>query len=301
MKIFTDRSLTSRMGAGAAGFSSTWSLIDPLIAGIGHRAMTPATPPGFQSDGTLFRQKSVDVSFPKGCAFDVWRAFILEWLLVWQTSERTSTTITENPTCSCWSSEARRKEEQILQVTKYITAMTIMSHSCWNKTVHFMISFMFRSYFISHFFRYRCHTFQHFPNISFWNETLPFCCHSWKWVCCLRAASLIMHLTCIWIRLWPWGCDSPALTFSPLCANKGPRSAFPHRHLETSLSCPRFLFHKKNECIVACASYGNNFWNSLTVKSNGFALFLRWNWCQYAKFSCVLFYVRHSCLDVGHV
>lgn len=151
-KIFTDRSLTLRMGVGAAGFSSTWSLIDPLIAGIGHRAMTPATPPGFQSDGTLFRQKSVDVSFPKGCALDVWRAFISEWLLVWQTSERTSTTITENPTCSCWSSEARRKEEQILQVTNYITAVTIMSHSCWNK-LHFMISLMFRSYFISHFLR----------------------------------------------------------------------------------------------------------------------------------------------------
>lgn len=50
-----------RMGVGAAGFSSTWSLIDPLIAGIGHRAMTPATPPGFQSDGTMFRQKSTDV------------------------------------------------------------------------------------------------------------------------------------------------------------------------------------------------------------------------------------------------
>lgn len=50
-----------RMGVGAAGFSSTWGLIDPLIAGIGHRVMTPATPPGFQSDGTTLRRKSTDV------------------------------------------------------------------------------------------------------------------------------------------------------------------------------------------------------------------------------------------------
>lgn len=59
--VFTDRSLMLRMGVGAAGSSSTWSLIDPLIAGIGHRAMTPATPPGFQSDGTMSRQKSTDI------------------------------------------------------------------------------------------------------------------------------------------------------------------------------------------------------------------------------------------------
>lgn len=55
MKVFTDRSLMLRMGVGAAGFSSTWNLIDPLIAGIGHRVKTPATPPGFPSDGTTFR------------------------------------------------------------------------------------------------------------------------------------------------------------------------------------------------------------------------------------------------------
>lgn len=59
--VFTERSLMVRMGVGAAGFSSTWSLIDPLIAGIGHRVMTPATPPGFQSDGTTLRRKSTDV------------------------------------------------------------------------------------------------------------------------------------------------------------------------------------------------------------------------------------------------
>lgn len=54
MKVCTDRSLMLWMGVGAAGFSSTWSLIDSLIAGIGHRVMTPATPPGFQSDETMF-------------------------------------------------------------------------------------------------------------------------------------------------------------------------------------------------------------------------------------------------------
>lgn len=55
MKVFTDRSLMLRTGAGAAGFSSTCSLIDPLIAGIGHRVKTPATPPGFLSDETMYR------------------------------------------------------------------------------------------------------------------------------------------------------------------------------------------------------------------------------------------------------
>ncbi len=55
MKVFTERSFMVRMGVGAAGFSSTWNLIDPLIAGIGHRVKTPATPPGFLSDGTMFR------------------------------------------------------------------------------------------------------------------------------------------------------------------------------------------------------------------------------------------------------
>lgn len=58
--VLTDRSLMLRMGVGAAGSSSTWGLIDPLIAGIGHRAMTPAPPPGFQSDGTTRRQESAD-------------------------------------------------------------------------------------------------------------------------------------------------------------------------------------------------------------------------------------------------
>lgn len=61
MKVCTDRSFMLWMGVGAAGFSSTWSLIDSLIAGIGHRVMTPATPPGFQSDETMFWHKSTDV------------------------------------------------------------------------------------------------------------------------------------------------------------------------------------------------------------------------------------------------
>lgn len=59
--VLTDRSFMLRVGVGTAGSSSTWGLIDPLIAGIGHRAMTPATPPGFQSDGTMLRQRSADV------------------------------------------------------------------------------------------------------------------------------------------------------------------------------------------------------------------------------------------------
>lgn len=59
--VLADRSLMLRVGVGAAGFSSTWGLIDPLIAGIGHRVMTPATPPGFQSDGTTLSWKYTDV------------------------------------------------------------------------------------------------------------------------------------------------------------------------------------------------------------------------------------------------
>lgn len=42
-----------KMVVGAAGFSSTWNLIDPLIAGIGHRVKTPALPPAFPSDGNM--------------------------------------------------------------------------------------------------------------------------------------------------------------------------------------------------------------------------------------------------------
>lgn len=74
---------------------------------------------------------------------------------------------------------------------------------------------------------------------------------------------------------------------------------FPHRRLETSLSCPRVLFRKKNECIVAFGSHGNNFWNRLTVKSNGFALFQRWNWCQYAKLACLLVLFAAFILSCG--
>lgn len=82
------------------------------------------------------------------------------------------------------------------------------------------------------------------------------------------------------------GCDSPVVTFFPLWENKDPHTVFPHRHLETSLSCPRFLVHKKNECIVAFTSHGNNFWNRLTVKSNGFALFIHWNGASVPSFLC---------------
>lgn len=58
---------------GAAASSSTWNLIDPLIAGIGHRAKTPATPPGFLSDGTPF-DRNPPLSLPKSLcdgSFDV--------------------------------------------------------------------------------------------------------------------------------------------------------------------------------------------------------------------------------------
>lgn len=81
--VLTDRSLMLRMGVGAAGSSSTWGLIDPLIAGIGHRAMTPATPPGFQSDGTTLRQRSTDVVSK---SLRDWRqnGSVRKRLIVWQ-------------------------------------------------------------------------------------------------------------------------------------------------------------------------------------------------------------------------
>lgn len=137
-------------------------------------------------------------------------------------------------------------------------------------------------------------TFFKLTNISFGYKTLPLCFHSWKLVWCLRATSLIVHLIWIWIStdsdLGLWQSCSDLFPSPPsFCENKGPHTVIPHRHLETSLSCPRFLFQKKNECIVAFTSYGNNFWNSLTVKSNGFVLFIHWNCCQYAKFFCVVF------------
>lgn len=101
-------------------------------------------------------------------------------------------------------------------------------------------------------------------------------------------ASLIMHLTWVWMGVWPWVVIVLWWPFSLSVRTRAPRTAFPQCHLETSLSCPHLLFHKKNECIVAFTSYGNNFRNSLTVKSNDFALFLHWNWCHYARLSCVL-------------
>lgn len=108
--------------------------------------------------------------------------------------------------------------------------------------------------------------------------------HCWKWVWCLWATSLIMHLTWMWIWLWPWAVTVLCWPFS-----LRERTSIPtYRHLKTSLSCPGSLFHKKNDCIVAFTSYGNNFCSDLTVKSNGFALFLCWKCCQHAKLSCVL-------------
>jgi len=85
-------------------------------------------------------------------------------------------------------------------------------------------------------------------------------------------------------RLWPWAVTVLWWPLFPLCENKGPHRVVPHRHVET-LSCARLLVHKKKERIVACTSHGNNFWNSLTVKSNGFALLAHWRWGQV---SCVV-------------
>lgn len=64
-------------GLEAAGFSSTWNLIDPLIGRIGHRMKTPALPPGSLSDETRPRYKIKNVIFRSLCvlSFD---SFILK-------------------------------------------------------------------------------------------------------------------------------------------------------------------------------------------------------------------------------
>lgn len=112
----------------------------------------------------------------------------------------------------------------------------------------------------------------------FKQHLLGFFC--WKRVWCLAVMSLILHLSWIRIGLRPWAVTVLCWPFS-LCV----RTIIPtYRHLKTSLSCPGSLFHKKNDCIVAFTSYGNNFCGDLTVKSIGSALFLRWKSSQSAKF-----------------
>lgn len=139
----------------------------------------------------------------------------------------------------------------------------------WNRTWHqVFISQMFTT-FVMHI---KCEKCPHFQT--------SFVCFCWKRVWCLQVMSLILHLTWIWIGFWPWAVTVPRWPFS-LCV----RTIIPtYRHLKTSLSCPGSLFHKKNDCIVAFTSYGNNFCGNLTVKSIGPALFSRWKFCQSAKF-----------------
>lgn len=133
----------------------------------------------------------------------------------------------------------------------------------------------------------------HFPAFSqyviFGMTHFPFCFHSWKCVCCLRAASLIMHLTRIWIKRWPWGCDAPCADLFPSVWEQGPTFSVSH-FVIWKHHCPvlAFYFMRRMSALLHSRHMEITFGTGLTVKSNGFALFLRWNWCQYAKLVCLL-------------
>lgn len=116
----------------------------------------------------------------------------------------------------------------------------------------------------------KCKTKEKKKHVLIFKRLLCFC---WKRVWCLGVMSLILHLTWIWIGLWPWAVTVLRWPF-PLCV----RTIIPtYRHLKTSLSCPASLFHKKNDCIVAFTSYGNNFCGDLTVKKHRFRIVLALN------------------------
>lgn len=94
--VFTERSRVLRTRA--AGFSSTLHLIDPLIAGMGWSSDTcspPTPPPGFQSDGSTFRERNPEMLFQEAACL-LCGGFVSERLLAWQGRKRT--TIRRNQT-----------------------------------------------------------------------------------------------------------------------------------------------------------------------------------------------------------
>lgn len=91
------------------------------------------------------------------------------------------------------------------------------------------------------------------------------------------------------LGLWQACCD----LFTSLW-EQGPTYSIPTPSSGNIIVLSSLLVPKKNECIVAIASHGNNFWNSLTVERATFTLFRHWKWWQNAKFSvffvCILQY-----------
>lgn len=84
------------------------------------------------------------------------------------------------------------------------------------------------------------------------------------------------------LGLWQSCCD----LFTSLW-EQGPTYSIPTPSSGNIIVLSSLLVLKKNECIVAIASHGNNFWNSLTVERETFTLFIHWKWWQcFLPFFC---------------